>query len=361
VTELVAAPGGTAERFRAVAVQDRGDEPATIEVIDRTGTEPAGSVTDTTDLPGGSGMPPSIAISADGEWLAYTGISQTVDAAVAVYVVRIDAVDATLDPARAVEVHTITAPDAPDTLRGLLGWVGPTSPEGAVSHLFVATAEGVEELVLERADTGSGSPDSPRAQGFLEAERVDLDGGEAEGVASGRVVDVSHTHLDADLAPAHRLTVREDGELELAFDGTASVVGKRFAPATRSASTHAGRTALLVGEGRAFIVRYPEAGARAGTGAGTRGRRSRRRGHRRCPPRRGGALPVPTPRRREVGRGGPGPGRRSARRRPGGRERLDGLARAARRCCSRSWSPSRRRGRARSSTSPSARDPRPTT
>jgi hypothetical protein len=264
VTALVAAPGGTAERFRAAAVVARGDGPASLVVIERGGAGPTVSVTPTSDLPGGTGVPPVIAISADGEWLAYTGISQTVDAAVAVYVVRIDAVDATLDPARAVEVHTPAAADAPDLLRGLRGWIGPTSPEGAVSHLFVATSEGVEALVLERADTGSGSPGSPRAQGFTDVERVALDGGGVEDVASGLVVDVSHTHLDADLAPAHRLAFREDGALEVAFDGTRSVIGDRFVHDDEVRLDARGRTALLVGGGTAVTVRYLEVGMERG-------------------------------------------------------------------------------------------------
>jgi hypothetical protein len=238
VTELVAAPGGTADRFRAVAVLDGGDGPATVEVIDRTGTRDVGGVTETTSLPGGSGMAPAIAVSADGEWLAYTGISQTVDAAVAVYAVPIEADDATLDLEAAQEVLTVTAPDPPDAVRGLVQWTGPAGTDGDTSHLLVRNPDGFEGLTLER-----------EGDGFITVDRAPVD---AEGAQ-----DVSSGFLDpgADPTPAFRLVVADDGEVQVAFDGTVTAVTSNFVGDV--ALEARGRSALLVGSGTALALRFP--------------------------------------------------------------------------------------------------------
>lgn len=173
VPTVVAAPGSTAERFRAVAVlDDEGAGPASIEVIDRSPSGTRTELTVTTGLPGGSGVAPSVAISPDGAWLAYTGTSQSVDAATAVYVLPIEPRDEPLDTAAAEEVYTVDGGDVSDAVYGLLQWTGRTGADGDDSLLHLHGGAGTGALMLRRTDDGfsfEGRDGAyPPAQGALD-------------------------------------------------------------------------------------------------------------------------------------------------------------------------------------------------
>jgi hypothetical protein len=240
VRTLTATPGSTAKRFRAVSVVVDQDDQANVAVLDRGLYESTLSAIAAVDLPGGTGQPPAVSLSADGSWLAYTGVSQTVDAAVAVYVVPIEPRTGTLDLDGYEEVYTVASGDPSDVIVDLVQWAGPTG-EGGESLLYVAGQEGQGAIVLER-----------RGDGFEVQQRATFDG------ASRDALDLSHAFVAQDPYedPVFLLERGEDGLPAVRSKDAVASTDQLGAHPDEVALDARGHTALLVGGGNAITVSF---------------------------------------------------------------------------------------------------------
>ncbi len=245
---MVAPPGE--EALVVTLWQDGGGESGTGGVVP----------TSTLDLPGGTGQAPSVAISPDGRWLAYTGISQLVDAAPAVYVVPLDGdgeVPGSLDPdlGAAIEIHTVTVADELDAIDALIEWSGPVADDGDVSRLRVRGADRQGALVLERT-----------ADGFQVQQRETYDG------AVGGAIDISSDFVATDDGPVFAAGATASGtRCSRAARASRRRGARHLGVVPRRVSLDArGRTALLVGGGTAVTLRFPAGdGRRRPTGSAT--------------------------------------------------------------------------------------------
>ncbi|MEX0835929.1 MAG: hypothetical protein WD010_07545 [Nitriliruptor sp.] len=247
VSALSAAPGSSFDSYQAAAVVTPPGEEALVVTMwqDGDGDPGTGGVvpTSTLDLPGATGQAPSVAISPDGRWLAYTGTSQLVDAAPAVYVVPLDGdgeVPGSLDPdlGAAVEIHTVTVADELDAIDVLIEWSGPVADEDDLSRLRVRGAERQGALVLQR--TGDG---------FQVQQRETYDG------TVGDAIDVSSDFVATDEAAVFALEHAGGTGVRVRLGDTAG--GTDLGVDAEAVSLDArGRTALLVGGGTAVTLRF---------------------------------------------------------------------------------------------------------